>query len=68
MATEPEAHDDQRYQRWMAESLVDSLGYDKAIKACRNMCWYGTLAVLIAEKDGQFTNSSHQDPGLTNAA
>jgi hypothetical protein len=50
----PEAQDEQKYQRWMAESLVANLGYDKAIRACRNMCWYGTLAFLIAEKDRHF--------------
>lgn len=68
MPIEPEAQDDQKYQRWMAESLVANMGYDKAIKACRNMCWYGTLAFLIAEKEGHFAHSSHQGPELTKAA
>lgn len=68
MPCESEAEDDQKYQRWMAESLVASMGYDKAIKACRNMCWYGTLAYLVAQKEGQFAHSSHQDPEFTKAA
>ena len=54
MSVEPEEEDNQKYQRWMAESLVANLGYDKAVKACREMCWYGTLAFLMKEKDAHF--------------
>lgn len=58
MPIEPEAQDIRRYQRWMAESLVANLGYDKAVRACRNMCWYGTLDFLIEEKAGRFAQTS----------
>ena len=42
----------------MADSLVANLGYDKAVRACRNMCWYGTLDFLIEEKAGRFAQTS----------
>jgi len=58
MPIEPEAQDIRRYQRWMAESLVANLGYDKAVRACRNMCWYGTLDFLIEEKAERFAQTS----------
>lgn len=67
MSIEPEVQDKQRNQRWMAESLVANLGYDKAVKACRDMCWYGTLDFLIEEKDKYFAHASHQGPGLMKA-
>lgn len=68
MSIEPDDQDNRRYQRWMAESLVANLGYDKAVKACREMCWYGTLDVLMKEKDGHFANASHQGRPVTKAA
>ena len=68
MSKESEEPDKKRYLRWMAESLVANLGYDQAVRACRDMCWYGTLEFLIAEKDGQFVHASDQHRGITQAA
>jgi len=68
MSNESGVQDKQRYLQWMAESLVANLGYDKAVRACRNMCWYGTLEFLIAEKDRQFAHTSERRQGLTKAA
>jgi hypothetical protein len=67
MSIEPEVKDNRREQQWMAESLVANLGYDKAVKACRDMCWYGTLDFLIEERDKHFAHASHKGPELTNA-
>jgi len=68
MSNESEVQDNQRSLRCMAESLVANLGYDKAIRACRDMCWYGTLEFLIAERDRHFVHTSDQGQVLTQAA
>ena len=68
MSSEQDVQENTKYQRWLAESLVANLGYDKAIKACVEMCWYGTLDFLMKEKDGQFPNAAQQSPPLTEAA
>ena len=37
------------YQRQFAMSLVDSLGLDASLQACRDNAWYGTLDILLTE-------------------
>ncbi len=37
------------YQRQFALSLVDSLGLDAALQACRENAWEGTLDILLTE-------------------
>ncbi len=68
MSIEQDAHDNLRYQRWLAESLVGSLGYDRALKVCLEMCWYGTLDYLMKEKNGHFAKAPQQTPVFTKAA
>ncbi len=68
MSSEQDVQDNTRYQRWLAESLVANLGYDKAIKACVEMCWYGTLDFLMKERNGQFPVAAPESPALTKAA
>lgn len=68
MSIEQEAQDNLKYQRWLAESLVASLGYDKAVKACLEMCWYGTLDYLMKERDGQVSGAPQRSAMLTEAA
>jgi hypothetical protein len=68
MSIEQVAQDNMKYQRWLAESLVANLGYDKATKVCVEMCWYGTLDFLMKEKNGHFAAAAHGIPALTEAA
>lgn len=68
MSSEQDVQDNTKYQRWLAESLVANLGYDKAIKACVEMCWYGTLDFLMKERNGQFSVAAPESPALTKAA
>ena len=68
MSSEQDVQDNTKYQRWLAESLVANLGYDKAIKACVEMCWYGTLDFLMKERNGQFSVAAPEGPALTKAA
>jgi hypothetical protein len=68
MSIEQDAQDNMKYQRWLAESLVANLGYDKATKVCVEMCWYGTLDLLMKEKNGHFARPAHEIPALTEAA
>jgi hypothetical protein len=68
MSIEQEAQDKPRYQQWLAESLVESFGYDKAVKVCIKMCWFGTLDFLIKETNGHVAGASHQSTVLITAA
>jgi hypothetical protein len=68
MSMDQDAQDNTMYQRWLAESLVASLGYDKAVKACREMCWHGTLDFLRKERNGRVAASLSQPAALTEAA
>ena len=68
MSIEQDAQDNMKYQRWLAESLVANLGYEKATKVCVEMCWYGTLDLLMKEKIGHFAHTAHGIPTLTEAA
>lgn len=70
MSIEQDAQDNLKYQRWLAESLVANLGYDKAVRICVEMCWYGTLDFLMKEKEtnGYFAKTPDHTPVLTEAA
>ena len=68
MSIEQEAQDSLRYQRWLAESLVESFGYDKAVKVCIKMGWFGTLDFLGKETSEHVANASHQSMVLITAA
>lgn len=68
MSMDQDAQDNMKYQRWLAESLVANLGYDKAVKACREMCWYGTMDFLLKEKDGRVATTFCQPTTLIEAA
>jgi hypothetical protein len=68
MSIEQDAQDNLKYQRWLADSLVSNLGYDKAVKACREMCWYGTLYFLMKRKDGGAPAAVSRPAPLTEAA
>ena len=68
MLIEQDAQDNMKYQRWLAESLVANLGFDKATRICVEMCWYGTLDFLMKEKNGHFVHPAHGNPALTKAA
>lgn len=68
MSIEQDAQDNMKYQRWLAESLVANLGFDKATRVCVEMCWYGTLDFLMKEKNGHFAHQAHGSPALTEAA
>jgi hypothetical protein len=39
------------YQRWLAESLVVSLGLDGAIAASQRQGWYGVLDCLLKQRE-----------------
>ena len=68
MSIEQDAQDSMKYQRWLAESLVANLGYEKATKVCVEMCWYGTLDFLMKEMNGNVAHATHEIPALTKAA
>ena len=68
MSIEQELQDNMKYQRWLAESLVANLGYDRAVKTCLQMCWYGTLDFLVKEKDGHVLGAPEPSAMLTDAA
>lgn len=68
MSMDQDAQDNMKYQRWLAESLVANLGYDKAVKACREMCWHGTMDFLLKEKDRRVATTFCQPTTLTEAA
>jgi hypothetical protein len=67
MSIDQDAQENQKYQRWLAESLVANLGYDKAVKVCTEMCWYGIGDFLAKEKAGHF-EEPQQCPAFTKAA
>ena len=50
MSIEQDDLDNLKYQRWLADSLVKSLGYDQALSACQELRWSGTLNFLINER------------------
>lgn len=50
MLTEFQDDENLRYQRWLAQSLVANLGYDRALQICSDMRWLGTLAHLARER------------------
>jgi len=50
MSIQTEEADNRKYQRWLAMSLVASLGYEEAVMACQRMAWYGVLHCLLNEK------------------
>jgi hypothetical protein len=60
MNTETEDDHNQKYQRWLAMSLVSSLGYEEAVMACQRMAWYGVLRCLLNEKDTFAANGVRQ--------
>ncbi len=68
MSIEQDAQDNLKYQRWLAESLVASLGYDKAVKVCLEMCWYGTWDFLMKEKDGYLAEVPDRSQTFVEAA
>ena len=68
MSIEQGTQDKLRYQRWLAESLVESFGYDKAVEVCIRMCWFGTLDFFSKETNGNVANALHQSSVLTTAA
>ncbi len=45
-----EENDNLKYQRWLAASLVASLGHEGAVRACQQMAWYGVLGCLMTEE------------------
>ncbi len=51
MSFELEDHENLKYQRWLAESLISNLGYESAIAASQRMAWYGVLNCLLNMKD-----------------
>lgn len=68
MSIKQDEQDNMRYQRWLADSLVDNLGFDKAKKVCLEQCWYGTLVLLMKEKERYVAEVTHWRPPLTKAA
>lgn len=68
MSSEQDVQDSMKYQRWLADSLVGNLGFDKAMKVCMEMCWYGTLDFLIKQKDSYRANAAPGNRELTPAA
>ena len=51
MSFEQESQENLKYQRWLAESLISSLGYEGAIAASQRMAWYGVLGCLLSRKN-----------------
>ena len=47
MNIDQELDDELKTQRWLAASLVSSLGYEGAVRVCRQMSWYGVLGCLM---------------------
>lgn len=39
---------DESYQRRLARSLIASVGYDGAVRYCRNNSWDGVLRAILA--------------------
>jgi len=39
---------DEAYQRRLALSLIDSVGFDAAVRYCRNNSWDGVLRAVLA--------------------
>ena len=68
MWSEQDLQDSKKYQRWLADSLVGDLGFDRATKVCMEMCWYGTLDFLIKQKDSYSANAAQGNWELTPAA
>jgi hypothetical protein len=68
MSMDQDAQDNMKYQRWLAESLVASLGYDKAVKVCREMCWDGTLDFFMKARNGRVAAIFCQPTTLIEAA
>ena len=68
MSVGDDVQDDLKCQRWLADSLVASLGYDAAVKVSLEMCWYGIWDLLTKDKDGHFTNAAHSRSALGKAA
>jgi hypothetical protein len=67
MNTETEEAHNQKYQRWLAMSLVSSLGYEEAVMACQRMQWYGVLRCLLNENGANVATSADQ-PSLEEKA
>jgi len=51
MSFDLDGHENLKYQRWLAESLISNLGYDSAVAASQRMAWYGVLSCLLNMKD-----------------
>jgi len=67
MNTETEEAHNQKYQRWLAMSLVSSLGYEEAVTACQRMAWCGVLRCLLNEK-GAIAPTGTGQPSLNGKA